>query len=319
MRRLGLGPVSGHMAAGIALAMGFVVPGEAAFPGRNGRIAFESEIYTGIYTGIVTAAPDGSGRRVVVRGGVQPEFSPGGRRLVFTGAGPDAATRIEVVSTDGHRRRVLTGRGIRGRDHTPSWSPDGRTIVFVRDHPCGYYSEIEERCPRRLRRSNNYGILVYRRGRTRVLTHLGAGPAWSPDGSVIAFNRGVVVRGVFFSELWVMRTDGSGQRRLLRRRNASFAELDWSPDGRNIAFQYNQGIRVIGRDGHGYRRLLTRATRPAYSPDGTRIMFTRSNHRACDLSALWIMRSDGTGAHMLRDADGVPVCGDDPDWAARPR
>jgi DNA-binding SARP family transcriptional activator len=56
-----------------------------------------------------------------------------------------------------------------------------------------------------------------------------AEPAWSPDGESIAFNRE--------GELWVIRPDGSGARRLLGgATDPIVGDLAWSPDGRRIAF-----------------------------------------------------------------------------------
>ena len=52
-----------------------------------------------------------------------------------------------------------------------------------------------------------------------------ARPRWSPDGRSIAYLKA--------GYLWVMRADGSGQRRLSSR---AAAGPSWSPDGKSIAF-----------------------------------------------------------------------------------
>jgi TolB protein len=52
-----------------------------------------------------------------------------------------------------------------------------------------------------------------------------ARPRWSPDGSQLAFLKA--------GQLWVMRADGTGKRRLTTR---AAAGPSWSPDGKSIAF-----------------------------------------------------------------------------------
>jgi Tol biopolymer transport system component len=303
------------LAALAAFAICTASPGQAAFPGRNGRIALDEG------GSIFTVSPTGSGSRVLVRNTQgDPSYSPGGRRVVFTGAGPDAAERIEVVRTDGRGRRVLTRRGIQSRDHDPSWAPDGRRIIFVRNHPCGYYSEVEAMCPPRVRRSRNFGILVYRQGHTRVLTRNGSDPAWSPDGALIAFTRSRLrAGGGVTGELWVMRPDGSGERRLFQRRGVSLEDPQWSPDGRKIVFSRDiRGVEVVRRNGRGWRRLYADGVEPSYSPDGQRIVYVQTSDDICFDNTLWVMQADGTTRRVLRDPLGEPICGHEPDWQRLP-
>jgi TolB protein len=89
---------------------------------------------------------------------------------------------------------------------------------------------------------------------------------------LIAFERRM--HGVY--ELWVMNTDGTGQRLLTRGRH--FA---WSPDGRRIVFHRasKNGFRdlyVINRDGGGLRRIVERLPvgDVTWSPDGSQIAFS---------------------------------------------
>ena len=58
-------------------------------------------------------------------------------------------------------------------------------------------------------------------------------PAWSPDGSTIAFNR--ITRGGS-DELWSIRADGSGLRQLTFSGAGAKHEPTWSPDGRFLAY-----------------------------------------------------------------------------------
>jgi Tol biopolymer transport system component len=135
----------------------------------------------------------------------------------------------------------------------------------------------------------------------RLLARNAAGPAWSPDGRRIAFMR-LSPAGW---DVYVMNTDGSGQRRLAR--NAWLAAPAWSPDGRKIAFErprrdrnaegyaINSEIFVVTADGSGERRLTRntgRDSNPVWSPDGRRIAFERNWQVS-------VMNADGSGQRRL--------------------
>jgi hypothetical protein len=126
-----------------------------------------------------------------------------------------------------------------------------------------------------------------------------ANPAWSPDGTRIAFSS---FRDGNW-EIYVMNSDGQNQKRLTQ----SSADMDrnpaWSPDGSRIAYSSqrdtNNDIYVMNADGSNSVRLTEDPaddSDPAWSPDGTRIAF-RSNRES--FPAIWVMNADGTGATRL--------------------
>jgi Tol biopolymer transport system component/DNA-binding winged helix-turn-helix (wHTH) protein len=114
----------------------------------------------------------------------------------------------------------------------------------------------------------------------RLTTHPGVDdyPAWSPDGTHIAFASD---RGGDGLQIHIMRADGSGMRRVTALRD-SCIEPRWSPDGRRLAFQRNdapeigQDIYTVAIDGTDLTRITKRRApdvSPAWSPDGRRIAF----------------------------------------------
>lgn len=146
-------------------------------------------------------------------------------------------------------------------------------------------------------------------------------PAWSPDGTRIAFGCGIGpetdggIRTVGPSDICVMDADG---RRLVRLTNdpVSDGEPAWSPDGGRIAFRRAADIYTMKPDGTEITRLTTddAASEPAWSPDGTQIVFTSRRDLGPDGIAnpeIYLMNADGTEAlNLTRDLateDGHPA------------
>jgi TolB protein len=132
-------------------------------------------------------------------------------------------------------------------------------------------------------------------------------PAWSPDGSQIAFFSWRPPVG-----LYVMDADGSNLRAL--QTEAMEAQFpSWSPDGRSIAFQSNMAggaeIWVINLENLRVRQVTPTgivATIPAWSPDGSRIAFA-------GVSTIGIINADGSGlAYVSRPDNAVDS---DPAWS----
>src|SRR5215212_8197834 len=130
------------MRSGMRLVMGaaavatmLLVPpaAEAAFPGRDGLIAFTRAV--GAKQGqIYLVRPDGRGlRRITHRrhGAGGAAWSPDGRRIAFSSTPRRGGVQVFVKRLGGGVRQVTRGRDTYAY---PAWSPSGRRIVAVRGH-----------------------------------------------------------------------------------------------------------------------------------------------------------------------------------------
>jgi Tol biopolymer transport system component len=144
-------------------------------------------------------------------------------------------------------------------------------------------------------------------------------PAWSPDGSRIAF---VSDRGGT-EEIYVMSPEGAGVKRLTNRPGSG--DPAWSPDGMKIAYISNDDIFVMNSDGMGEIRLTsTREVErhPTWAPDGSLIAFARltvdeslgPGPALPPSGQIYVMHPDGT--EVIRLTEGPSVGADDwPDWS----
>ena len=132
-------------------------------------------------------------------------------------------------------------------------------------------------------------------------------PAWSPDGTRIAFgtNNHPVATGST-SGLYVMDANGANQTFVIL--SGGDTDPSWSPDGTKIAFRgirsVDDEIVVVNLDGTGDANLTNFVgydDQPAWSPDGTQIAFT--SRRGAD-PEIFVMGTDGSTPVAITNSIG---------------
>ena len=310
------------LSCGVAL-IGVVLPAQAAFPGDNGKIAFVrgGDMYT------MDADGDPQTNLTSGNGGTDPAWSADGSKLAFVRSGD-----IYVMNADGPGEPSNITNSSKN-ECSPTWSPDGTKIAYsATTETCRYSTQAEFL-------SNLQDIFVSNvdgSGEPVNLTNLYRGeadPAWSPDGTKIAFVRQSYCdsdqgcsSGRFTHRIFTMNaTDGSNQlQRTDSAVNSTFP--DWAPNGARIAFSSAGVIYTMDFDGTDKVRVSQDSgydSSPVYSPDGTKVAFTST--RISGNSEVYTMGLNGGGlTNITNDVaddyapDWQPVDNTPPADTARP-
>ena len=198
-------PALAALAVAVVVSAGAANANPAGGPYRNGLIAFER--CCGFpETGIYVIRPDGRGERRVFIAPVgddaplDPAWSPRGKQIAFV---PGALRKgVWVMQANGTMQRQITVG--RGDALFPSWSPGASWIVFsdLGTSRPGFHDLY-------VVRTNGTGLKRLTRTSADELS-----PAWAPNGGEIVYARG--------RDLWRMKADGSGRRRLTAERELTF-------------------------------------------------------------------------------------------------
>jgi Tol biopolymer transport system component len=198
----------------------------------------------------------------------------------------------------------------------PSFSADGRRLVFERQSRLGYGTIQIARAdgsgertipgeghhpslaPGGTRLALDSGGAVWIESldgshRTRLAT--GTDPEWSPDGRRIAFVRD--------GDLYVTRVSSGTERRVTS--DGGNAGPSWSPAANALAFWHTTSgaiaVETIGAGG-AHRRKLAAGMQPAWSPDGAQIAYAGDG-------GIWSMRANGSRKRLLVRNAFMPAWG----------
>jgi len=215
--------------------------------------------------------------------------------------------QIHVMNADGSAQVQLTSDSLGALD--PNWSPDGTMFVYssirgITDPVFlrGYYAIV-------VKNADGSGA--------RTLVNLDdtfePAPAWSPDGSKIAFFYDQAGSG---GQIFLINGDGTGMRQFTNA--GANIGVAWSPDGSKIALSSygGSGYDIFVKDvsGSSLTQLTTTAGAtdrfPSWSPDGARIAFVSDRDGN---EEIYVMNADGSGQTRLTTDPGVDYA---PTWSA---
>ena len=301
------------VASGMAVT---TTPAGAAFPGINGKIACATnrlgppgpnppfEIFTFEPTGTEVNPTNISNSLATSEG--RPRWRSDGRKIAFE-SNRAGGSNIFIADADGSNVQQVT---FTNDATSPAWHPDGSQIVYQRNIP-GLFFEV-------------YKINVDGTGATPLASHPAEDslPFWNPDGTLIAFGSR---RADPAGDIHLMDSFGNNVSPPLGVPGVEDSWPNWSPDGSQLAF-HSRRDDASGEEIYRMPALGGPATRltfnnvpqttpvtptvfdifPAYSPDGTRIVWN-SGRGAANFGEVYHMSSTVGDSDIVRVTDNAAV------------
>ena len=221
------------------------------------------------------ANPDGSGvTEINQRHAYFSDWRADGERIAIDVIERDLDTQIAILNPDGSDFQLITSE--RGVHDSPSWSPNGRRLVF--NHSLSRLDDPKFQTRLWTIRANG----THERPLPMSDRGFDIEPRYSPDGRWIVFNR---LRPPDFDlAVFIVSTKGKHRVRRLTPWRINSEHPTWSPDGRWILFDNapNGTIQAMRPNGKQRHTIVPASEgfgghKPWFSPDGTRILFMCEN------------------------------------------
>ncbi len=157
---------------------------------------------------------DGTKKRLTYFRGIDtsPAWSPDGKKLAYTSNRSGSAQIYIIGAEKGDKGKVKRISYSGGQSDDPVWSPDGSSIAYSSLRNGHFEIVVED-----FQNNINLQLTTTARGSSEH-------PTWSPDGRFIAFSSSRDGK----SQIYIMRSDGSGVRKLTYLRGGGH-EPSWSP------------------------------------------------------------------------------------------
>jgi Tol biopolymer transport system component len=261
---------------------------------------------------------DGTGLKTLAGGkgwAQYPRWSPDGDRIVYYQSVANGdPQQVWVMDADGSGKKELTVEApgdFLARNFWPSWSPDGRRIIFSRM----MRFEPVARDALFVMDPDGSGLRNVSPERIPGVNANDYWPAWAEDGR-ISFYRQSPGDETVLSKFSV-KPDGSGLR-LLTEQAGSTADGPWwkyelgaSPDGKWVVVNDVQADRLVIRGDGGEVTLLEPITAyaeapvldAAWSPDGKALVIAGQSEGG--LTRLYIINADGSGLSAVPGVDSA--------------
>jgi Tol biopolymer transport system component len=203
---------------------------------------------------------------------ILPRFSPDGSQIVYQakGGGVSVGDLFLVDVSTGQTTQLTDLKKAASGLYAmaPSFSPDGKTVLFHRPH--ANYSDEPSNF---LKQSWDVWSVPATGGRPELLLRNAVGARLSPDGRTIIYFKSSH-RDPFIGDMWVADTDGTDTRILVRGGVATLS-AEWSPDATRIAYARwagGRGTYVVGVTTGETSNVLDGAYFPEWVDDHTLIV-----------------------------------------------